>query len=98
MLTITRNTIRPDSSASADETIRGAFIGFTIEGGPIVRFTNDYSLDIPEDAELLGRSDETGTVVAFQKDSLRFLTNDEEQDQEQDSDAKKIASESSKIV
>ncbi|TQV96759.1 hypothetical protein IF1G_03999 [Cordyceps javanica] len=69
------NTIGPSSRHSVDETIRGEFIGFTVEGGPIVRFTNVDGIDIPAGGELLGRSiDDDSVLVSYQRDSIRFLT------------------------
>lgn len=59
-----------------DETIRGEFIGFTVEGGPIVRFTST-DVNIPEGAELLG-SGKNSVVISYRRDSVRFLTEDQE--------------------
>ncbi|OAR02208.1 hypothetical protein LLEC1_01128, partial [Akanthomyces lecanii] len=72
------NTIGPSSNDSIDETIRGEFIGFTVEGGPIVRFTNCDGIDVPEGAELLGRSDTNSVVISYRRDSVRFLTEDQD--------------------
>ncbi|KAJ4165894.1 hypothetical protein LMH87_007503 [Akanthomyces muscarius] len=72
------NTIGPSSNNSIDETIRGEFIGFTMEGGPIVRFTNSDVIDIPEGAELLGRSETNSVLISYRRDSVRFLTEDQD--------------------
>ncbi|OAA49224.1 hypothetical protein ISF_09436 [Cordyceps fumosorosea ARSEF 2679] len=70
------NTIGPGSRESVDETIIGQFIGFTVEGGPIVRFTNTDAIDLSAGGELLGRFDNNSVLVAYQRDSIRFLTDD----------------------
>ncbi|KAM3450318.1 hypothetical protein MY3296_006206 [Beauveria thailandica] len=72
------NTIGPSSSDSIDETIRGEFIGFTVEGGPIVRFTNTDGVDVPQGGELLGRCGTNSVLVSYRRDSVRFLTDDQE--------------------
>ncbi|ATY65276.1 hypothetical protein A9K55_003903 [Cordyceps militaris] len=72
------NTIGPSSRESIDETIRGEFIGFTVEGGPIVRFTNSDGDDVPAGGELLGRCGSNSILVSYQRDSIRFLTDDQE--------------------
>ncbi|KAJ3475737.1 hypothetical protein NLG97_g9355 [Lecanicillium saksenae] len=71
------NTIRRSSSDSIDETIRGEFIGFTVEGGPIVRFTNSDNVNIPEGGVVLGSSDGS-IVVSYRRDSVRFLNEDQD--------------------
>lgn len=79
VLTQCSNTIGPSDNNSIDETIRGEFIGFTVEGGPIVRFLGDQVIEISEHAELLGRCEDTkSSVVAYRKDSIRFLSDDQE--------------------
>jgi hypothetical protein len=54
--------------------MHGEFIGFTVNGGPIVRFTNGQISNLPESAELLGRCESNRPIVAYRKDSIRFIT------------------------
>ena len=54
--------------------MHGEFIGFTVDGGPIVRFTNGQISNLPESAELLGRCESNRPIVAYRKDSIRFIT------------------------
>ncbi len=49
-----------------------------MEGGPIVRFTNSDGIDIPEGAELLGRSETNSVLISYRRDSVRFLTEDQD--------------------
>lgn len=68
-----RNTIQaPDPDE--DESIHGEFIGFTVEGGPIVRFTNRYiEGPLPGSSELIGYCNNDRPIVAYRKDSIRFI-------------------------
>lgn len=68
-----RNTIQaPDPDD--DESIHGEFIGFTVEGGPIVRFTNrSIEHSIPGNSELVGYCNNDRPIVAYRKDSIRFI-------------------------
>jgi hypothetical protein len=67
------NTIQaPDPDE--DESIHGEFIGFTVEGGPIVRFTNrSIEHSIPANSELVGYCNNDRPIVAYRKDSIRFI-------------------------
>lgn len=53
----------------------GEFIGFTVEGGPIVRFNDSIPLSLNPDYgfEVLGYCDGTRPVVAYQKGSIQYL-------------------------
>jgi hypothetical protein len=54
----------------------GEFIGFTVDGGPIIRFSGPISLNLDFDvggAELLGYYDNTRPVIAYQKGSIQFI-------------------------
>ena len=61
--------------------MHGEFIGFTVDGGPIVRFTNGQISDLPESAELLGRCESNRPIVAYRKDSIRFITDSDDEKQ-----------------
>ncbi|KAG9252886.1 uncharacterized protein F5Z01DRAFT_189878 [Emericellopsis atlantica] len=68
------NTIQAPEGTE-DETIEGEFIGFTIDGGPIVRFTNRFiNCQFPSNMELLGHCNDDRPIVAYRKDSIRFIS------------------------
>jgi hypothetical protein len=56
--------------------MHGEFIGFTVEGGPIVRFTNNFAGSLPkhDNAELLGYCSSNRPIVAYRKNSIQFLS------------------------
>ncbi|UKZ70957.1 uncharacterized protein TrAtP1_011925 [Trichoderma atroviride] len=56
-------------------SVLGEFIGFTVDGGPIVRFSAPIPLNLDSDggAELLGYFDGTRPVIAYQKGSIQFV-------------------------
>lgn len=72
-----RNTIQAQDGD--DDTIQGEFIGFTIEGGPIVRFNSPHN-ELPKHSELLGYCDNNRPIVAYRKDSIRFINDVEKQE------------------
>ncbi|PTB61728.1 hypothetical protein BBK36DRAFT_1190502 [Trichoderma citrinoviride] len=74
------NTIQGNLEDELDNTILGDFIGFTVEGGPIVRFNNSMPLNLNTDYgfELLGYYDNTRPVVAYQKGAVQFLSTDKD--------------------
>ncbi|KFA63096.1 hypothetical protein S40285_05911 [Stachybotrys chlorohalonatus IBT 40285] len=66
------NTIQvPDEED--DDDCRGEFVGFTVQGGPIVKFMQAPSGPLPSNAELIGFCDNR-PLVAYRKDSIRFLS------------------------
>lgn len=67
-----RNTIQADPEE--DEEFKGEIVGFTIEGGPIVRFAKPFTQPLPDHADLLGSCEDDRPLVAYRKDSLRFLS------------------------
>ncbi|KAL6876285.1 hypothetical protein HDV57DRAFT_158061 [Trichoderma longibrachiatum] len=74
------NTIQGNLEDELDNTILGEFIGFTVEGGPIVRFNDSMPLNLNPDYgfELLGYCDGTRPVVAYQKGAVQFLPTDKD--------------------
>lgn len=72
MCFLSSNTIQADPEE--DDEVKGEIVGFTIEGGPIVRFAQPFTQRLPACAELLGSNEENRPLVAYRKDSLRFLT------------------------
>jgi hypothetical protein len=66
-------TVAPED----DESIHGEFIGFTVEGGPIVRFNQPQDAKMPDNTELLGYCDSNRPIVAYRKDSIRLFTDAE---------------------
>ncbi|KAK1237065.1 hypothetical protein MKX07_000487 [Trichoderma sp. CBMAI-0711] len=74
------NTIQGNLEDELDNTILGEFIGFTVEGGPIVRFNDSMPLNLNMDYgfELLGYYDGTRPVVAYQKGAVQFLPTDKD--------------------
>lgn len=69
-----RNTIQGNED-DLENSVLGEFIGFTVEGGPIVRFNDSIPLNINSNYafEVLGYSDGTRPVVAYQKGSIQIL-------------------------
>ncbi|KAK4082729.1 uncharacterized protein Triagg1_1619 [Trichoderma aggressivum f. europaeum] len=69
------NTIQGNLEDDLENSILGEFIGFTVEGGPIVRFNDSIPLNsTPNDSfEVLGYYDGTRPVVAYQKGSIQLL-------------------------
>ena len=72
-----RNTIQAPDDES-DESIQGEFIGFTVDGGPIVRFNKRLGNTLPEHMELLGYCNSDRPIVAYHKDSIRFISDSDE--------------------
>lgn len=68
-----RNTIEVDSSDEMAE-VRGEIIGFTVQGGPIVRFTDAVPESLPNHAQLLGYGPDNKPVVIIQRDAVQFIT------------------------
>lgn len=60
----------------------GEFIGFTVDGGPIVRFQSGSTLSFDENAEVLGYCDGERPLVAYRKDSIQFITDTKEKSDE----------------
>lgn len=77
------NTIQaPDPDD--DKDIRGEFIGFTVEGGPIIHFTNSFEAgSLPDNSELLGYCNDDRPIVAYRKDSIRFIGQDSDADDDE---------------
>lgn len=72
-----RNTIQGNVEDDFENatSVLGEFIGFTVDGGPIVRFSGPVPLNLNSDvgAELLGYCDGTRPVIAYQKGSIQFV-------------------------
>ncbi|EFY94908.1 hypothetical protein X797_004724 [Metarhizium robertsii] len=69
------NTIENCSHEDKCSDIQAEFIGFTVEGGPIVRFTQPVA-PMPQ-GQLLGRDNGGGSTFAFPRGMVRFETEDE---------------------
>ncbi|KAL7918672.1 hypothetical protein ACQKWADRAFT_323583 [Trichoderma austrokoningii] len=71
------NTIQESVEGDIENStsVLGEFIGFTVDGGPIVRFNGPISVNLSSDggAELLGYCDGTRPVIAYQKGSVQFV-------------------------
>ncbi|KAL7784289.1 hypothetical protein V8C37DRAFT_413445 [Trichoderma ceciliae] len=69
------NTIQGNLEDDLDNSGSCEFIGFTVEGGPIVRFNDSIPLSFNPDygSEVLGYCDGTRPLVAYQKGSIQFL-------------------------
>lgn len=54
----------------------GEFIGFTVEGGPIVRFNSSVANTplLGDNMELLGYCNGDRPIVAYPKDATRFIS------------------------
>lgn len=75
------------SQEDISECAMGEFIGFTIEGGPIVRFSSSQTANFGANGEILGLCEAGRPIVAYKKDSIRFITDEEElQEKMEDSD------------
>ncbi|KAL7811939.1 hypothetical protein V8C26DRAFT_407638 [Trichoderma gracile] len=74
------NTIQGNLEDDLDNIILSDFIGFTVEGGPIIRFNDSMPLNLNTDYgfELLGYYDGTRPVVAYQKGAVQFLSTDKD--------------------
>lgn len=82
-----RTTVTNSSQEDIGECATGEFIGFTIEGGPIVRFSSSQTANFGANGEVLGFCEAGRPIVAYRKDSIRFITGEEElQKQIEDSD------------
>ncbi|RFU80396.1 hypothetical protein TARUN_1862 [Trichoderma arundinaceum] len=69
------NTIQGNLEDDVENSILGEIVGFTVEGGPIVRFNDSIPLTLSPDYgfEVLGYCDGTRPVVAYQRGSVQFL-------------------------
>lgn len=78
------NTIQaPDPDD--DEDVRGEFIGLTVEGGPIIHFTNSFVAgNLPANSQLLGYCNDDRPIVAYRKDSIRFIGPSDDEDDDDD--------------
>lgn len=74
---VLRNTIQGNVEDDFENlpSVLGEFIGFTVDGGPIVRFSGPISINLNSDSgpEVLGYSEGTRPVIAYQKGSIQFL-------------------------
>ncbi|KAH8125856.1 hypothetical protein FP744_10009136 [Trichoderma asperellum] len=72
------NTIQGnvEDDFESSPSVLGEFIGFTVDGGPIVRFSSPISLNLNSDSrpDVLGYYDGTQPVIAYQKGSIQFLS------------------------
>lgn len=57
-----------------EEEYQGDLIGFSVEGGPIVRFNQSAPDPLPETARLLGFCENNRATVVFQRDALNLMT------------------------
>ncbi|KAH7318091.1 hypothetical protein B0I35DRAFT_409036 [Stachybotrys elegans] len=72
------NTISgPVDEEDDRDTVRGEFIGLTVDGGPIIRFTCPPRGPLPATAILLGVSDDSKPIIAYSKNSVHFLGSSE---------------------
>ncbi|POR39766.1 Uncharacterized protein TPAR_00050 [Tolypocladium paradoxum] len=70
------NTIHSpgEEDMETDEGVHAEFIGFTVEGGPIVRFINPLPNSTPNHAEILGYCDNNRPIVAYRKGVIAFVS------------------------
>lgn len=61
-----------------DGTLIGEFVGFTVEGGPIVRFPTASVIDYGPHMDLLGYSNGERPMVAYRKNSIQFIADNKE--------------------
>ncbi|KAH6892931.1 hypothetical protein B0T10DRAFT_400105 [Thelonectria olida] len=67
------NTIQVADDES-DDDFPAEVVGFTIDGGPIIRFTDAVPDPLPEHAELLGHCESSRPIVVCNRDYIRFMT------------------------
>ncbi|KAH7160366.1 hypothetical protein B0J13DRAFT_519773 [Dactylonectria estremocensis] len=67
------NTISVNPDDEPDDEFRGEVVGFTIHGGPIVRFTHAVPEPLPNHARLLGYCEDSRPIVICDRDSIRFM-------------------------
>ncbi|KFH41522.1 hypothetical protein ACRE_077560 [Hapsidospora chrysogenum ATCC 11550] len=70
------NTIQVPDDDGTDKTMYGEFIGFTVQGGPIVRFNSSVKNTslLGDNMELLGYCDGDRPIVAYRNDVIRFIS------------------------
>lgn len=72
-----RTTIRNLSQQNVNDVSVAEFVGFTADGGPIVRFLTESPTFITDDAEFLGYFEDKKPIVAFRKGSIQFISDDQ---------------------
>lgn len=65
-----RNTIQNSGEEDKCSEVQAEFIGFTVDGGPIVRFAQPVP-EMPQ-GKLLGSDQQGGSTFAFPKGIVRF--------------------------
>jgi hypothetical protein len=90
LIIIYRNTIQGNLEDDLENSVLGEFIGFTVEGGPIVRFNDSIPLNLSQNFsfEVLGYCDGTRPVVAYQKGSIQILPTADKDNQGTQKDAR----------
>lgn len=69
-----RNTIQVNPDDEPDDEYRGEVVGFSISGGPIIRFTDSMPDPLPNHTRLLGYCEDSRPIVICDRDSIRMMT------------------------
>ncbi|KAF7561006.1 hypothetical protein G7046_g3140 [Stylonectria norvegica] len=67
------NTIQANDDDDGDE-YQSEIVGFTIDGGPIIKFMNAIPDPLPNHIQLLGYCDKNRPIVVCRKDAIQFIT------------------------
>lgn len=73
-----RTTVTNPSEEDLGQCPRGELIGFAIDGGPIVRFTSSQTDNFSTNGEILGLCQIGRPIVVYRKNSIRFITDDDD--------------------
>ncbi|KAH6988097.1 hypothetical protein BGZ61DRAFT_474675 [Ilyonectria robusta] len=68
------NTIQVNPDDEPDDEYRGEVVGFSISGGPIIRFTDSMPDPLPNHTRLLGYCEDSRPIVICDRDSIRMMT------------------------
>lgn len=71
--TISRNTIQVNPDDEPDEEFSAEVVGFTIDGGPIIRFTNSVPDPLPNHTQVLGYCEDSRPIVICRRDAIQLM-------------------------
>ncbi|KAK7424620.1 hypothetical protein QQZ08_008503 [Neonectria magnoliae] len=67
------NTIQVNPDDEPDEEFPAEVVGFTIDGGPIIRFTNSVPDPLPNHAQVLGYCEDSRPIVICRRDAIQLM-------------------------
>ena len=68
-----RNTIEVESRDEIVD-VPGEMIGFTIQGGPIIKFPDSVPENLPDYAQVLGYCEDNKPIVIVRRDAVEFIS------------------------